>query len=69
MKVTYIPTKPEEINPVVPVRIILERDKDNSRNYPITNGTTGETFAFIEERSLASSIIPALRKVTNIFER
>ncbi len=69
LKVTYIPTKPEEINPVVPVRIILERDKDNSRNYPITNGTTGETFAFTEERSLASSIIPALRKVKNIFER
>ena len=79
LRTTYTPTKPDKTHPVVPVRIILERDENNPTGYkwtgsegfffPITDGTTGETFAFIEERSLVSFIIPALRKVTGIFER
>ena len=79
LKTTYTPTEPDKTHPVVPVRIILERDENNPTGYkwtgsegfflPITDGTTGETFAFIEERSLASFIIPTLRKVTGIFAR
>ncbi len=79
LRTTYTPTKPDKTHAVVPVRIVLERDENNPTGYkwtgsagfffPITDGTTGETFAFIEERSLVSFIIPALRKVTGIFQR
>ncbi len=56
LRTTYTPTKPDKTHPVVPVRIILERDESNPTGYkwtgsegfffPITDGTTGETFAF-----------------------